>query len=253
MDIEIADKKLVNVAKINVLLGKNGSGKSTLLRIFDQNKEKLPNFGSARYITPERGGQLTYEGTIETNLAQNLHWGDSVRRNNRLDNFRQMSVTEYRKLETLVLRKIERDMEVRQNISFSFQNTLDVINDLLDNVMIVRGSNVGFEIRDKTSSETRAAQTISSGESELISLAIEILAFAYSAETYVNKTSYLFLDEPDVHLHPDLQERLMGLLLSAVTNRDIVVIIATHSTAKLVDALGLKRPSISFLQRSRYS
>jgi ATPase subunit of ABC transporter with duplicated ATPase domains len=109
MDIEIADKKLVNVAKINVLLGKNGSGKSTLLRIFDQNKEKLPNFGSARYITPERGGQLTYEGTIETNLAQNLHWGDSVRRNNRLDNFRQMSVTEYRKLETLVLRKIERD------------------------------------------------------------------------------------------------------------------------------------------------
>lgn len=89
MDIKADGKKFSNLAKINILLGKNGSGKSTHLRRFEQNKETLPNFGTARYITPERGGELAYQGNIETNLVQDPTWGDSMRRNNRFDNFRQ--------------------------------------------------------------------------------------------------------------------------------------------------------------------
>jgi ABC-type multidrug transport system ATPase subunit len=221
------------LAKINVLLGKNGSGKSTVLRLFEQNKQDLPHFGTARYITPERGGELTYAGNIETQIVNDPNWGADARRNNRYDNFRQMSVTEFRKLETLVLRKIEKDTATRQDMTFSFDTTLKLINGLLDNVQIARGENSGFEIRDKLSNEKRAASTLSSGESELISLAIEILAFSYSSENYQGKTTYLFLDEPDVHLHPDLQERLMRLLVEAIDGRNIIVIIATHSTAIL--------------------
>lgn len=233
MDIETTRNKLSNLAKINVLLGKNGSGKSTLLREFEQNRKTLPNLGTARYITPERGGLLTYEGGIETSLARNPTWGDEVRRNNRFDNFRQTSVSEFRRLETLVLRKIEKDTSIRQDMNFSFDATLTSINELLDHVEIVRGTSAGFEIRTKGTTERRAPETLSSGETELVSLAIEILAFAYGAETYEDKTSYLFLDEPDVHLHPDLQERLVKLLINSVKDRDIVVVIATHSTAIL--------------------
>lgn len=58
MDIDIDGKKLSNLSKINVLLGKNGAGKSSLLRHFDERKRQLPEFGQGRYITPERGGQL---------------------------------------------------------------------------------------------------------------------------------------------------------------------------------------------------
>lgn len=233
MNITVSGKKLLNLGKINVLLGKNGAGKSTLLRTIEQQKNTLPQFGTARYITPERGGELTYQGNLETNIAQNPTWGDDVRRNNRFENFRQLSVTEFRRLETLVLRKIEKDLKLRQDLNFSFDTTLELINGLLDNVKIVRGANSGFEIKAKNSEENRAASTLSSGESELISLAIEILSFAYSAEIYQDKKSYLFLDEPDVHLHPDLQERLVRLLIDAVNDRDIIVIIATHSTAIL--------------------
>jgi ABC-type molybdenum transport system ATPase subunit/photorepair protein PhrA len=93
MDIEAGGQKLSNLAKINVLLGKNGSGKSTVLRSLEQNGPSLPAFGMARYITPERGGQLTYDGGIETTIAQNPEWSASVRRNNRYENFRQMSVS----------------------------------------------------------------------------------------------------------------------------------------------------------------
>jgi energy-coupling factor transporter ATP-binding protein EcfA2 len=233
MDIEIGGQKLTNLAKINILLGKNGSGKSTLLRTLERDKQGLPDFGSGRYITPERGGQLTYEGGIETTIAQNPDWADTVRRNNRYDNFRQMSVTEYRRLETLVLRKIEKDVESRQDLSFSFDSTLDAINTLLDNLTIVRGNAVGFEIRAKGTDQARPPSTLSSGEAELISLAIEILAFAYGTETHGGRIGYLFLDEPDVHLHPDLQQRLVTLLADAVKDRNIVVLIATHSTAIL--------------------
>ncbi|MEH2555312.1 hypothetical protein V1286_002841 [Bradyrhizobium algeriense] len=144
-----------------------------------------------------------------------------------------MSVTEYRRLETLVLRKIEKDTTARQDLNFSFDTTLASINQLLDQVRIVRADNAAFSILARSNSEKRAPETLSSGESELISLAIEILAFAYSTEIHRGRTSYLFLDEPDVHLHPDLQERLIRLLVTAVEKRDIVVIIATHSTAIL--------------------
>jgi ABC-type Mn2+/Zn2+ transport system ATPase subunit len=105
MDMHQGARKLLNLAKINVLLGKNGSGKSTLLREYEQNKQNLPNLGIARYITPERGGELSYIGQLETNESNQPGWGDVVRRSNRFDNFRQLSVAEFRRLETLVLRQ----------------------------------------------------------------------------------------------------------------------------------------------------
>ena len=248
MDIKAGGKTLSNLAKISILLGKNGSGKSTILRVLEQNKAYLPNVGAARYITPERGGQLTYDGGIETTIAQNPSWSDSVRRSNRYDNFRQMSVTEFRRLETLVLRKIENDPTTRQDMTFSFNTTLASINELLDHVQIVRGDGAGFEITAKGNPEKRTPETLSSGESELISLAIEILAFSYSSETHEGKASYLFIDEPDVHLHPDLQDRLVKLLLSATHRRNITTVIATHSTAILGALSDSKEARVAFLK-----
>jgi hypothetical protein len=215
--------------------------------MFEQNRASLPNVGIARYITPERGGELQYAGNIETNIAANPNWGADVRRSNRYDNFRQMSVTEFRRLETLVLRKIEKDRTTRQDLTFSFDSTLALINQLLDNVRIARGDNSGFEIFSSNSDKRREPSSLSSGEAELISLAIEILAFSYAAETHIGRTSYLFLDEPDVHLHPDLQDRLVKLLVEAVSGKNIIVIIATHSTAILGALSYNENASVGFI------
>ena len=230
MDINIEGRGLLNLSRINILLGKNGSGKSVLLRFIEERKQALQNAGAVRYVTPERGGELTYQGNIETNIAGGSTWGDDIRRSNRFDNYRQLSVTEFRRLETLVLRKIEKDEATRADRGFTFDTILNSINNLLDNAEIIRGDNAGFEIVSKGESARRTPATLSSGESELISLAIEILSFSYRADTQEDKTSYLFLDEPDVHLHPDLQVRLMQLLHRSVDRKNVVVIIATHST-----------------------
>ena len=47
------------------------------------------------------------------------------------------------------------------------------------------------------------------------------------------RSNILFLDEPDVHLHPDLQVRLMHFLKELVSGNNFKIIIATHSTAIL--------------------
>ena len=43
----------------------------------------------------------------------------------------------------------------------------------------------------------------------------------------------MFLDEPDVHLHPDLQVRLTHFLRDIVDEYEFFILIATHSTAIL--------------------
>ncbi len=75
---------LIAQARFTVLLGKNGAGKSTLLRTL------VPHGGNrVKYVTPERGGTLTYEPNIELTMSNNPQWLVDTRRVNRSDNFRQ--------------------------------------------------------------------------------------------------------------------------------------------------------------------
>ena len=92
-------------------------------------------------------------------------------------------------------------------------------------------SDRAFKIYTKSSNQELKPSQSSSGECELISLGIECLIFG--KECIPNKENILFLDEPDVHLHPDLQVRLMRFLKNLVTENNFNVIIATHRTAIL--------------------
>ena len=93
-------------------------------------------------------------------------------------------------------------------------------------IKMVRNDKGGFSLQTKLGEPLDEAN-ISSGESELIALAIEVLVF--SRQTMTNKT--LLLDEPDVHLHPDLQQKFIAFVESVAMAHDIRVVIATHSTA----------------------
>lgn len=245
----------LGLRKINIILGKNGCGKSTLLRKADLQFQDSPFLGRAKYVTPERGGSLSYDGNVETNMNSTPMWLTQVRRANRNDNFRQISVGEFRRLETLVLREIEKDYMVRGS-DFTFDAVVKDINGLLDNVEITRAAEAGFQVRNSGSSDIRNDLTnLSSGESELISLAIEVLSFAYQIKRLPaedGKEYLLLLDEPDVHLHPDLQNRFMNLLYRTVCDTKICVIIATHSTSILssLTKYGDSQVTVAFMNRN---
>src|SRR6266513_3686045 len=100
--------------RINFLLGKNVCGKSTLLRELEEKLSKDADW-AVKYITPERGGSLTYAADIEQNIINNLAWLAETRRRNRFERFREQSVTQFRNLEMFVLREIERDKKLRDD------------------------------------------------------------------------------------------------------------------------------------------
>lgn len=213
-------EELVKNARFTVLLGKNGAGKSTLLRNIDSNFQF-----NTKYISPERGGTLKYDPHVDLNMSNNDDWIVYDRRKNRTEQFRQQSTAQFRNLEVMVLREIEQDQEKRKDNSYTFNTTIQYINELLPKINLERADR-GFEIFN-SQGEKISEENISSGESELIALSIEVLVFSRSKKD--NKI--LLLDEPDVHLHPDLQQKFTEFVEKTATEFDFKVVLATHSTA----------------------
>lgn len=250
MDLTFANHgfSLKNLSAVNVILGKNGCGKSHFLKQLDQGlKAGFTHVGMVRYISPERGGKLEYEPGIDQAMSQNASWMDDNRRRNQSTNFREQSAALFRRLELLVLREIEQEHQKPNYSPRSFETTITKLNVLLDRVRLERHDSRGFSIVDRSSNSPTTAERISSGETELISLGIELLTFA--KECIPNKQNYLLIDEPDVHLHPDLQDRLAKFMTDVVKDSSFTVILATHSTALLAGLANRANTHVAFMRQ----
>lgn len=238
---------LKNLGKVNIILGKNGCGKSTALKEIDKALEN--NDGLNKYLSPERGGHLKHNPSLENQVSQNgTSWFSQQLRNNQYSQFKQQSVLQYRNLETITLREIEKNTELRADHSYTFDSVVEKINRLLGNIEIKREDS-DFEIFLKETEEQIDSKKISSGESELISLAIECLYFEKQSKE--DEINVLLIDEPDVHLHPDLQVRFAKFIQELVENGSFIVLIATHSTALLGGFYDFEEARFDFMQNNQ--
>jgi predicted ATPase len=232
MEILTAEYNLTGLDRINVILGKNGCGKSTMLKRVSQLLVESAEWTRRKYVTPERGGQLSFDQNVEANARNSgSTWQNDVRLVNQFTQFRQLSVYEFDTMQMSILRNYKNDSEAGRTPSNV--DSIGMINSLLDNIEIREiPESRGFKIHHKVSGDELPPSEISSGESELISLGIECLSFALVSPA--EGKSMLILDEPDVHLHPDLQARLMQFLNQLVDEYPwLHVLMATHSTAIL--------------------
>lgn len=243
----VTDKYITeNLGKINVILGKNGSGKSSFLREIRKKcleKAEKDNYGNITYITPERGGILDYDRSIDGQKPEQM---DTTRARNQSENFKKQSIILLKKLETYCSRNTTQIISkpytsheeghaiLKEAKNSLFENHFHKINKLLDNIELKfeKDCNDFFEIYLKNSTKKIRAIDISSGEAELITLAIECIYFIETCSE--NKENFLLLDEPDVHIHPDLQKKLCDFFVDLIKNDEKTrIILATHSTAIL--------------------
>ena len=238
--------RLTNVGRVNVLVGKNGCGKSTLLKAIDRlhQAENVPI--TTRYITPERSGVLEYNASQDHSMVQDFASMLSQRRMNQFHQFKQQTYSQFRKLELLFHRSVDQNVDgVREDLDHTFQKFVERINDLLDYVSLEQ-SRDGFEIKSKRTGDKVLPNRISSGESELVTLAIECLVFEYEAEEGYD--NWLLIDEPDVHIHPDLQARFARFLGEICQRSKLNVLIATHSTALIGVLNQVSEAKIGFMK-----
>lgn len=237
---------LRGLGRINVLLGKNGCGKSFLLKQVEVAFQAQERVSHIRYISPERGGELSYDTGVEQQINQDPNWLLNRRRRNQAPSFRQESATLFRRLELMFLREIEREHTLPGYIPRNFETKINQINTLLDRVRIERNDQRGFIIKEKENNNLAEPGNISSGEAELITLGIEFLAFVNEAEA--GKENFFLLDEPDVHLHPDLQDRLTKFIVDVLDEKPVTLILATHSTSILAGLSEKAETHVSFMR-----
>ena len=101
----------------------------------------------------------------------------------------------------------------------------DLIDDLFSTTgkTIIRTEN---EIRFSQIGETLVPYQLSSGEKQMLAILLTVLVED-------NQPYVLFMDEPEVSLHVEWQERLIDLILSL--NPNVQIILTTHSPALVMN------------------
>lgn len=224
---------LTNLNNINVIMGRNGAGKSRFLRDIDGVTSQNTQLYNVRYVSPERAGSFKRDGNVLTNMSNDPTWLRQVRSVNQASNFKAASAMLFREAETLYLRRLASTPEIRMDPTRNFEtDRLSKVNQLLTNISLEMGA-ADFEFRALADGQTISPDQISSGESEAVALAAEILYFFDTIDPA--RINLLLLDEPDVHLHPDLQARLGKLIISMLDEfraygESIAICLSTHSS-----------------------
>jgi predicted ATPase len=219
--------ELRGLNEITVVLGRNGSGKSQLLRGL---RDRAPS--SSHYVVPERTGEISFEANlmIEVGNAQSRRNRSS---GNFSPNYRQEVVTRiqayYTKRGTKRVDAIKHDPE-------DLLQALSIV--LPDFTVRVKDENPFYQLlRVKDGSSVTSVSALSSGESQLLSLGMDILTIVGMWELDRTDSRMLLVDEPDAHIHPDLQIKFADFLCHVQREYAVRIVVATHSTT-LLSALG---------------
>lgn len=235
---------LDRLAAITVILGKNGSGKSLLLRAWRDTDK-----ANCHYVVPERTGDLQYQINY---MADQL---DPVRRSGHsTGNF----IEQYRRQ---VVARVQAYFTSRGNYRGDGKAPGDphqieaLLAQLLPDFYVELNPERAPPYTLTRTSDGKPVgdvQQISSGEAQLITIALDILTIASMWEVKGTDKRIMLIDEPDAHIHPDLQVRFADFVVRVASQFKLQVVIATHSTTFLAATgqFGRDDTSVIYLDRT---
>ncbi|NOT54800.1 MAG: AAA family ATPase [Deltaproteobacteria bacterium] len=209
---------------ITIVFGKNGSGKSRFLRAWrDQNPDWT------HYIVPERTGNIEYQpNLLQQQMEGSQRSGQGQR--NFLNNYREQIVT-----------RVQVYFAARGNVRVDQLpgDPADLearLSTLLPDFAIALSGTKNPPYAVQRASDSTAVQNIdhlSSGEAQVLTVGLDILTVAAIWDIEGRKNRLMLIDEPDAHIHPDLQVRFADFLVGVAEKYKLQVAIATHSTTLL--------------------
>ena len=227
---------------VNILSGVNGGGKSTILNKSVNMLDMLEGGSLANDLTsnvhfvfsPEDATCIHYdvirsfdrpllhgdlmEKMADKNVKSELDWQLYQLQRRYLDY--QVNVGN-RIIECLTSGKPEE----AASISYPKTKFQDLVDELFSDTgkTILRKSN---EILFEQDGDTLYPYQLSSGEKQLLVILLTVLV-------QDNKAGVLFMDEPEVSLHVEWQQRLIGLIREL--NPNVQIVLTTHSPAMIMD------------------
>jgi energy-coupling factor transporter ATP-binding protein EcfA2 len=218
--------KLRRLNEITVLFGKNGSGKSLLLRAF---RDLDPD--SRHYVCPERGGDIKFDPGYLTHEVLGPRRAE-ITKQNFSERYREQVVTRIQAY--LQKRGSQREKQIRVSPEELESLLLPLLSDF---TIRLTGSEPPYELSRNSGRAISHITELSSGETEVFTLGIDVLTISAIWELERREKRVLLIDEPDTHLHPDLQQRVADFIVRVSDTYRLQVVVATHSTT-LLSALG---------------
>ena len=227
---------------VNILSGVNGVGKSTILNrvimhLLDINKEERRNDGVHITFFPHEAKSVDFE--VIRSFDRPLLSSDLMNKLTDTQMQTELDLHIYhlqrkwldfqvnlsnRMVELFTSQDPEAQEKVRElaNEKAHFQ---DIVDDLFRETgkTIRRDQN---ELYFDSYGETISAYKLSSGEKQMLIILLTVIVQA-------KRPFVLFMDEPEVSLHVEWQQRLLDLLIDL--NPNVQVILTTHSPAVIMN------------------
>lgn len=233
------------IKPLTFILGKNGSGKTSLISaltaylkrrvvtpqeaniVFDARLAVPELYIACDKISAERGGLFRAEAGIANQISREPDYLYNSRQGSVSSDFRAQVSSRYEKL----LAVLAQNDSPQEDRPFDKINKIVAsLNKLLPAKYEVSKSDSSFSILKKGTAEAVPFEKLSSGEIEMFTLGLECLISANWKHPAENVHKVLLIDEPDVHIHPDLQIKFLEFIYQLIADYPIQVIIGTHST-----------------------
>lgn len=227
--------------RVNILSGVNGVGKSTILarvvkHLLNVNTFDRESDGVTLTFEPE-SGQIdfdiirSFDRPLFSNEYLNKVAGTQLHTELDLQLYQlQRSYLDYQvnlsnRMLELFTQQVENAQEKVQEIAQEKTHFMDLIDGLFSdtNKNVVRDRN---ELFFHSHGEVIPPYILSSGEKQMLIILLTVLLEQ-------KKPCVLFMDEPEVSLHIEWQQRLIGLILEL--NPNVQIILTTHSPALIMD------------------